>query len=138
MTTRVLGSLLAAGLAGVSVSAHHSIAGVYDGSQRVTIEGTIAEFQFVNPHPFVMVDVADGKAPPRRWRLELDNRHELVAEGMNADTLKPGDRVLAIGSPGRTLPHTMYVRRLDRPSDGFRYEQVGSSPRVSRGRGAGG
>jgi hypothetical protein len=132
MTSRVLGSLLAAGLAGVSASAHHSIAGVYDGSQRVTIEGTIGEFQFVNPHPFVMVDVTDGKAPPRRWRLELDNRHELVAEGMNADTLKPGDRVLAIGSPGRTLPHTMYVRRLDRPSDGFRYEQVGSSPRVRK------
>jgi hypothetical protein len=132
MTSRVLGLTLAALLAGASLSAHHSIAGVYDGSQRVTIEGTVTEFQFVNPHPFVIVDVADANALPRRWRLELDNRHELVAEGMNADSLKPGDRVLATGSPGRTLPHTMYVRRLDRPSDGFRYEQVGSSPRVRR------
>jgi hypothetical protein len=132
MTSRVLGLMVAAGLAGASASAHHSIAGVYDGSQRVTIEGTVAEFQFVNPHPFVIVDAADGKAPPRRWRLELDNRHELVAEGMNADTLKPGDLVVVTGSPGRTLPHTMYVRRLDRRSDGFRYEQVGSSPRVRK------
>ena len=99
MRSRVLGSLLAAGLAGVSVSAHHSIAGVYDGSQRVTIEGTVAEFQFVNPHPFVIVDVADGNAPPRRWRLELDNRHELVAEGMDADTLKPSDPRGGYGTP---------------------------------------
>jgi hypothetical protein len=132
MTSRVLGLMLAAGCAGASAYAHHSIAGVYDGSQRVTIEGTVAEFQFVTPHPFVIVDVADGKEPPRRWRLELDNRHELVAEGMSADTLKPGDRVLVTGSPGRSLPHTMYVRRLDRRSDGFRYEQVGSSPRVRK------
>jgi hypothetical protein len=135
MTIRVLALTLAAALTPASGSAHHSIAGVYDGSQRVTIEGTVAEFQFVHPHPFVIVDVADGKAPTIRWRLELDNRHELVAEGMNADTLKPGDRVLVTGSPGRTLPHTMYVRRLDRRSDGFRYEQVGSSPRVRRSSG---
>jgi hypothetical protein len=132
MAVRVLGLILAAGLSGVSPFAHHSITGVYDGSQRVTIEGTVAEFQFVNPHPFVIVDVSDGK-PSRRWRLELDNRFELVREGMTADTLKPGDRVQATGSPGRTLPHTMYVRVLDRRSDGFRYEQVGSSPRVRKG-----
>jgi hypothetical protein len=29
------------------------------------------------------------------------------------------------------LERTLYVRQLDRPADGFRYEQVGSRPRVS-------
>jgi len=28
----------------------------------------------------------------------------------------------------------MYLMRLDRPADGFRYEQIGASPRVRRGR----
>jgi hypothetical protein len=60
----------------------------------------------------------------------MDNRYELINEGMKADTLKPGDRVVASGSLSRTNPQGMYLRRLDRPADGFRYEQVGSSPRV--------
>ncbi len=64
----------------------------------------------------------------------MDNRYELINEGMNADTLKPGDRVVAIGSLSRTNPQGMYLMRLDRASDGFRYEQIGASPRVRRGR----
>jgi hypothetical protein len=35
------------------------------------------------------------------------------------------------GSVGRTEPRTLYIRQLDRPADGFRYEQVGSRPRVN-------
>ena len=105
---------------------HHSIAGVYDSNRQVTIEGVVAEFHFVNPHPFVLVD-ADGE----RWKLELDNLSELVEVWMTKDTLKSGDRVVVSGSPSRSKPpQGLYVRRLDRPTDGFRYEQVGTSPRV--------
>jgi hypothetical protein len=113
----------------VAPSAHHSLSGIYDDSQRVTLEGVVAQFRFVNPHPFIVVDVTDGKGQSQPWQLELDNRHELVAIGMTSDTLKPGDRVVATGSPGRTEPR-LYVRRLDRPADGFWYEQAGSSPRM--------
>jgi len=34
-----------------AAEAHHSIAGMYDQSRRVTLDGVIAQFQFVNPHP---------------------------------------------------------------------------------------
>jgi hypothetical protein len=35
------------------------------------------------------------------------------------------------GSPIRPpQSQSMYIRKLERPADGFRYEQVGSSPRV--------
>jgi len=64
----------------------------------------------------------------------MDNRYELIDEGMSADTLKRGDRVVASGSLSRTNPQGMYLMRLDRPVDGFRYEQVGASPRVRHGR----
>jgi len=116
--------------AGVAPRAHHSIAGVYDSSQPVTIEGAVAEFHFVNPHPFVVVEVVDPDGAAQRWRLELDNRFELIGVGMTADTLKPGDRVVVTGSRARNGTRGIYVRRLDRPVDGFRYEQVGASPRI--------
>jgi hypothetical protein len=123
------GLTLAAGalLVSVTAAAHHSIAAVYLARQE-SIEGVVAEFQFVNPHPFVIVTVDEGG---ESWRLEMDNRFELADIGMTSETLKPGDRVVVSGSLGRTLPRTLYIRQLDRPADGFRYEQVGSRPRVS-------
>jgi hypothetical protein len=111
------------------MTAHHSISGVYDTSRHLTIEGVVAEFQFINPHPFLIIDVKDG-ADSRRWRLELDNRSELSRIGVTAQTLKPGDAVVVTGSPSRTLAESLYISRLDRPADGFRYEQIGSSPRI--------
>jgi len=114
-------------------AAHHAISAIYDSSKRVTIEGAVREFQFINPHPFLTVDVID-RGQTIEWRLAMDNRFEFIAEGMAADTLKPGDRVVATGSLSRTSQQGMYLMRLDRPADGFRYEQIGASPRVRRGR----
>jgi hypothetical protein len=114
----------------LAAQAHHSIAAVYDGTREHRIEGVVAEFKFVNPHPFVVVTVEAGGAE-ESWRLEMDNRFELAGVGMTDKTLKPGDRVVVTGSLGRTEPRTLYIRQLDRPADGFRYEQVGSRPRVS-------
>jgi hypothetical protein len=121
---------LLAATPGAGLRAHHSIAGVYDSSRPVTLDGVVAEFAFVNPHPFVVVEVTDGGGRPQLWRLELDNRFELAAVGMSADSLKRGDRVTATGSRARDGSRGLYVRRLDRPADGFRYEQVGASPRI--------
>lgn len=113
--------------------AHHAISAIYDSGKRVSVEGTVREFQFINPHPLLIIEVAESGGTSE-WRLEMDNRYELIQEGMAADTLKRGDRVLASGSLSRTSATGMYLMRLDRPSDGFRYEQVGASPRVRRGR----
>jgi len=114
-----------------AAEAHHSIAGMYDQSRRVTLDGVIAQFQFVNPHPFVMVDVRDAGGAAQSWKAELDNRWELLDIGLTATTFKAGDRVIVSGSPGRDRTLLMYVRRLERPADGLLYEQVGTSPRVS-------
>ncbi|HET7609604.1 MAG TPA: DUF6152 family protein, partial [Gammaproteobacteria bacterium] len=130
MSTRhaIFGAAL--GLASVVAHAHHSIAAVYDSSRERRLEAVVAEFKFVNPHPFVIVTV-DEDGAEQSWRLEMDNRFELAQVGMTDTTLKRGDRVIVTGSAGRTEPRTLYILRLDRPADGFRYEQVGSRPRVS-------
>lgn len=118
-------------LSGVAADAHHSLYGVYDTRREVTIEAIVAAFHFVNPHPYVQADVRDGSGRTRQWRLEMDNRRELVDVGMTDATLKAGDRILATGNPGRSteLP-TLYVRALDRPADGLEYKQIGNDPRL--------
>jgi hypothetical protein len=109
------------------MGAHHSIAGMYDSGRQTTIDGVVTQFQFVSPHPFV--EVKDGRTS-EQWRLEMDNRGELAAIGMTESTLKPGDRVVVRGSPSRREPNRMYIERLDRPADGFGYEQVNNRPRL--------
>jgi hypothetical protein len=117
----------------VPLQAHHSLHGVYDTGREVTVEGVVVQFHFVNPHPYLLVDVRDAAGRTQQWRMEMDNRRELVDVGMTEGTLEPGDRVAASGSPGRSpqVP-SLYIRRLDRPADGFRYEQRGYSPRITR------
>ena len=105
-----------------TASAHHSIAGVYDGSRSHTLTGTVVRFEFVNPHPFLTIDVSGPDGKRDQWRLEMDNRRELAELGFKDDTLKAGDRVVVSGSLGRVQNRTLYVRRLDRPADGFSYQ----------------
>jgi hypothetical protein len=127
--------LIAAGLAvsGAAADAHHSLYGVYDTGRAVTVEGVVSAFHFVNPHPYLLVDVRDRSGASQQWRMEMDNRRELVDVGMTEQTMQAGDRVTVSGSPGRsTQIHSLYIRRLDRPADGFRYEQLGYSPRITR------
>src|SRR5688500_3645580 len=130
-------SLMAAGIValcvcGATVHAHHSIAGVYDASRQVKLEGIVSPFQFVSPQPFVELDVQGAAGKAQRWRLTMDNRFELSGVGRTADTLRPGDRVVVTGSAARDNSQSLYIRALERPADGFLYEQVGSSPRVRR------
>jgi hypothetical protein len=105
--------------------AHHSFSNIYDSGKRVELDAVVTEFQFVHPHPFLLV-----KADGADWRAEMDNRFELAEIGVTADTFKPGDRVVVSGSPGRTEPRTLYMWRLERPSDGLLYEQIGSTPHM--------
>jgi hypothetical protein len=124
-----LAMVAAIAISGLTLQAHHSISGVYDSSRRVTLDGVVAQFQLVNPHPFLVIDVIDT-ARTQSWRLEMDNLWELAAIGITASTLRPGDRVRVSGSLARTQDQRLYLLRLDRPADGFWYEQVGQSPRI--------
>lgn len=131
MNRHILCVLVTAAAGAATAFAHHSLAGIYDSSKQVTVEGVIAEFHFINPHPYLVVDVKSGTAAGH-WRMEMDNRFELAEIGIKNDTFKRGDNVRVSGSAARSQELGLYVLRLDRASDGFRYEQIGSTPRVSR------
>lgn len=118
-------SVLALAAMATAAQAHHSLAG-YNQGQQLPLEGSVKEFSFSQPHPYIILDVA--KQP---WRLEMDNLSELKDVGLTRDSFKPGDKVLVAGNPMRYGRNAMYLRRLDRPSDGLHYEQLGMSPSVS-------
>ena len=118
-------------LGAAAVDAHHSIAGMYDNTRPVTIDGLVTQFQFVSPHPYL--DLRDASTS-QMWRFEMDSRGELSSIGMTDQTIKPGDRLVVTGSLARREPNRAYIERLQRPSDGYGFEQYRNSPRRLAGR----
>ncbi|MDR2215416.1 MAG: hypothetical protein LBE59_06210 [Nevskiaceae bacterium] len=83
---------IAAGLllAALPVAAHHSTA-MFDFTKTVTLEGTIKDFQWTNPHTWTTVTVAGKEAG--EYGLEGMSPNYLAREGWSKRTLKPGDKV---------------------------------------------
>jgi hypothetical protein len=125
-STFVLSAILT--LTGGSAAAHHSFSAIYDQDRDLALEGTVREFQFIHPHPLLLIDVPDAGGTVQTWRAEMDNRYELETIGVTARTFRPGDRVRVNGSPGRTQAGILYLWKLVRPADGLRYEQIGQTP----------
>jgi hypothetical protein len=78
--------------------AHHSGA-MFDPTKTVTIEGTVKEFQYTNPHSWlqVMVTGPDGKSV--EWGFEAEGPSTLLRAGIKAKTFVPGDKVTIIAHP---------------------------------------
>lgn len=99
---------------------HHSFAAVYLENQEITIEGTLVQFLWRNPHTLVHVMVEGDDGAQTRWVVEWGSLTQLGASGVNRDTLRPGDHVIINGNPGRNqADNRMRLLNFQRPSDGL-------------------
>lgn len=80
--------------------AHHSFA-MFDQTKIVTLEGTVGEFQWTNPHAFIELDVPNG-GKVTRWALELNSPNNLTRQGWHRTSVKPGDKVTIRANPLRS------------------------------------
>jgi hypothetical protein len=91
---RVLLGIAAASLSAVPAFAHHSFA-MFEMDKNVTLEGTIREVQWTNPHIFIQLlakDPATGKDV--EWSIEGDSPNVLTRRGWTRKSLKAGDKVV--------------------------------------------
>jgi len=118
--TRMLLTLAAMTVAALTLSAHHSFSAYYFEEQSVTISGEVKEFQFRNPHAILMVNAADEGGTMRTYAAEFAGPSRLAGQGVTKDTIKPGDMVVVIGSPGRNpSEYKIHLKSVQRPSDGW-------------------
>ncbi len=84
-----------------AVFAHHSFPATYVMDETATIEGTMVQFLFRNPHSFVHVMVSDKETGESQlWAVEWGGASAL-AGSVDRSSLKPGDQVRISGQPGR-------------------------------------
>jgi hypothetical protein len=84
--------------------AHHSFA-MFNQRQIMTLEGTVTEFQWTNPHAFIEIDVPVAGGATQHWSIELNSPNNLRRQGWTRTALKAGDRVSLRMNPLRDGSH---------------------------------
>jgi len=90
-------------LAGTSVLAHHSRAGVYEpNSKMITMKGTVSEWRWKNPHVFLVWNVKDESGKVVEWVGELSSITSMQSEGLNRASFKGGEEITVSVAPARS------------------------------------
>ena len=91
----VLGLFIAA----LPLFAHHGRGNTYNSNEIVTLEGTVTELAWRNPHVVLYIDVTDENGEVANWGLESMNVSSLGRRGFSRNTLRPGDEITAKFNP---------------------------------------
>ena len=93
-------ALASLAMAGSPALAHHSFA-MFDREKQVTVTGTVKDFQYTNPHSWILIVVpgADGKSV--EWGFESEGPSTLLRNGVKHSSLLPGEKVTATAYPMR-------------------------------------
>jgi len=106
--TIILGILLASG----PLLAHHGEAN-YDPEKVVSAKGTVTNFQFINPHVQIFLDVKNKKGEIEQWICEARSPSMLVrVGGWDKSTLKPGDVITASGHRARNGSNVLRLQKI--------------------------
>lgn len=81
-------------------SAHHSAA-MFDAQKKLTLSGTVRQFQWTNPHCYIQLVVKNARGKDEEWSLELGAPMYLYNRGWRPSTVKVGDQLTVTLQPLR-------------------------------------
>ena len=104
----LLAALLFTGSVSAPLPAHHGEAN-YDTEKMVSVKGTVTQFEFMNPHVQITIDVKNDKGESEKWVGEARSPAMLSRYGgWDKDTIKVGDVITFFGH--RTKNGTPFMR----------------------------
>ncbi len=96
-----------------SVSAHHGWAAfTSEPGSQITLQGTVKEFHFVNPHSVVEFKVKDDKGQIQVWEGELTSNTNLAPRGWTTASIEDKEEITITGYPAKNGTHAMRVTRI--------------------------
>ena len=87
--------------AAVVAAGHHGQAGLFDESRVIELKGTVKQWNFVNPHPILVLEAPDEKGVRKEWDVYFGPGAvpSLRRQGFMPDTFKVGEIVIVKGRP---------------------------------------
>jgi Family of unknown function (DUF6152) len=110
----LLGAAVVVAIA-VPILAHHSGA-MFEEKKTVTVEGVVKEFQWTNPHSWLLVDVTEKNGKVTTWGFEAEGPTTLQRAGIRPGDFKVGTKLTITGRPmkdGRPAATWEYAVRAD-------------------------
>jgi hypothetical protein len=89
---------LAFTLTAPAAQAHHSAA-MFKMETRISLSGTVREFQWTNPHSYIQLLVKDENGVETEWSLELGAVNYLYNLGWRPSTVKAGQSIIVTMAP---------------------------------------
>ena len=85
------------------LAAHHGGA-AYDSSRNISVKGKVTDFQFINPHVLIYIEVEGENGEVVQWSGELTSPNRLARSRggsvqWHKEILKPGDMIELGGNP---------------------------------------
>ena len=112
----ILGAVTLALLAGSArLSAHHAFSAEFDASKPITLRGTVAKVEWINPHSWIHVDVKSPEGKVERWMVEGGNPTVLLRRGLTRDSLPVGTEIVVEGYRAKGNPFRANGRDLTFP-----------------------
>jgi hypothetical protein len=99
-----------------AVQAHHSAALFYGSSERITLQGEVARFNFRNPHAILELLVTNENGEVVRWTCETSAPSALRRRGWSQDSVMAGEMVTLEGiqsSDGTRLMRITKITKAD-------------------------
>jgi len=90
--------------------AHHGQAS-YNLKESVTVTGTVTDFQLLNPHSIVYLDVKAANGEVQKWQGEMTSPNRLIRGGWNKKTLKAGDTITLTGWGSASGAHSLWITK---------------------------
>jgi hypothetical protein len=81
--------------------AHHSFQAEFDITKPMTVKGTVTKVEWVNPHVYIHVDVADAQGKMTNWSFETLGPGRMRANGMSKQSFGVGKIVTLKGYAAR-------------------------------------
>jgi hypothetical protein len=71
-------------------SAHHTVASFFDTNNLVTLQGTLTNVDWRNPHVILRLETRGDNGDPVSWHVETLNVQGLTRQGLTQASFKPG------------------------------------------------
>jgi hypothetical protein len=86
------------GLSPLVVQAHHA-ASMFEAEKETTVTGVVKEFQYTNPHSWLLVDVTNKDGSVTTWGFEAEGPGVLMRNGIRKSDFAPGTKLTITGHP---------------------------------------